>query len=84
MSDEKKNALEKSQPQKPKNTGGNRVARWFRELRSELKKVSWPGRAQVTNNTWVVLVVSSVCAVAVWSFDFVAQTIVRTLIDWVG
>jgi len=89
MSDEKKNALEQPQhtqttPKKVKKPGGNRVARWFRELKSELKKVSWPSKSQVLNNTWVVLVVTSVCAVAVWSFDFVAQLIVRTLIDWVG
>ena len=62
---------------------GGRIRRWFRELRSELKKVSWPSKQQIMNNTWVVLVVTSVCAVAVWGFDFVAQLIVRTLIDFV-
>ncbi|MCL2569556.1 MAG: preprotein translocase subunit SecE [Oscillospiraceae bacterium] len=61
---------------------GGRIRRWFRELRSELKKVSWPSKQQIMNNTWVVMVVTSVCAIAVWGFDFVAQLIVRTLIDF--
>ena len=63
---------------------GGRIRRWFRELRSELKKVSWPSKTQIMNNTWVVLVVTSVCAIAVWGFDMVAGLIVRTLIDFAG
>ena len=27
---------------------GQRVARFFREVRAELKKVIWPGRAEIT------------------------------------
>ena len=53
-------------------------------MRSELKKVSWPSKAHIRNNTWVVMVVTSVCAMAVWGFDYVAQNIVRFLIDIVG
>jgi len=63
---------------------GNRFAKWFRELRSELKKVTWPSRSQVINNTWVAMVVITVCAVVIWGFDYIAQLIVRTLIDFVG
>ena len=77
MSEEKK-------PVKAKKPGGNRVFKWFRGLKSELEKVSWPGFAQMKNNTWVVLVVTGVCAIAVWGFDMVAQLIVRTLIDIFG
>jgi len=84
MSEEKKiaPAPEKKPMKAPKS--GNRVSKWFRGLISELRKVSWPGRAQLANNTWVVLVVTCVCAIAVWGFDFVAQLIIRTLIDFAG
>ena len=34
-----------------------RIGRWFREMRSELKKVTWPTFRQVVNNTAVVLAV---------------------------
>ena len=67
-----------------KRRSGNPIAAWFRGLKSELKKVSWPTRKQVINNTWVVLVVTCVCAIAIWGFDYIASLIVRTLIDLVG
>ena len=63
---------------------GSRIKKWFRELRSELRKVTWPSKAQVINNTWVALVVIFVCAIAIFGFDYVAQLIVRTLIDFLG
>ena len=67
-----------------KKPGGNRLTRWYRELKSELKKVTWPSRSQVINNTWVALVVMGAAAIAIWGFDYVAQLIVRTLINFIG
>ena len=85
MSEEKKVAPASDQkPKKAKKPGGNRIAKWFRELRSELKKVSWPTKAQIINNTWVAVVVMCVCALAIWVFDYVAQLAVRTLIELFG
>ena len=63
---------------------GNRFSRWLREINSERKKVTWPSRKQIINNTWVALVVTTACAIAIFAFDFVAQEIVKTLIDFVG
>ena len=40
---------------------GARISRWFRETKSELKKVVWPTRKQLVNNTAIVL--ASVIAV---------------------
>ncbi|WP_028511262.1 preprotein translocase subunit SecE [Ruminococcus sp. NK3A76] len=37
-----------------KKKGG--ISKYFRDLKSELKKVVWPSRKQVVNNTGVVLV----------------------------
>ncbi|MCL2563513.1 MAG: preprotein translocase subunit SecE [Oscillospiraceae bacterium] len=86
MSEEKKIAPEQKPEKKAKKKkpGGNRVSKWFRELRSELKKVSWPSRAQIINNTWVVLVVTCVCAVAIWGFDYISGQMVSTLIRFFG
>ena len=87
MSEEKKNVPAPASEKKPANAKPSlisRIGKWFSGLKSELKKVSWPSRAQVTNNTWVVLVVTCVCTIAVWGFDYVAQLIVRTLIEFAG
>ena len=34
---------------------GKRISRWFREMKSELKKVVWPTKSQMINNTLIVL-----------------------------
>ena len=48
------------------------VCRYFRELRSELKKVVWPSAHQVLKNALVVVGCVLVVGVFIWLFDFVA------------
>ena len=33
-----------------------RIGKWFKEMKSELKKVQWPTRKQTINNTVIVIV----------------------------
>ena len=33
----------------------NRIAKFFKETKAELKKVSWPTRKQLINNTLIIL-----------------------------
>ncbi|MBR5529028.1 MAG: preprotein translocase subunit SecE [Oscillospiraceae bacterium] len=49
------------------------ICRYFRELRSELKKVVWPTPKQVLKNTLIVLVCVLVVGVMLWLFDTVAD-----------
>lgn len=58
-----------------------RVRRYFRELRSELKKVVWPTPKQVAKNTLIVVACVLVIGVFIWLFDFVAQTGITALIS---
>ena len=60
---------------------GKRIAKWWREMKSELKKVVWPTPKQVTNNTIVALSVMLASAVVIWGFDEFAQLIVRAVIS---
>ena len=61
-----------------------RISRWFREMRSELKKVVWPTPKQTANNTVVALVVMAVSALVIWGFDSLAGAGVNALISLVG
>ena len=63
-----------------KRTWGN-VARYFRELRSEQKKVVWPTPQQVLTNTLVLVARDLVVGVFIRLFDFVAQTGITALIN---
>jgi len=58
-----------------------KVAKWVRELRSELKKVVWPTKSQLINNTVVALVVIFASAVVIWAFDQVASKGVELIIS---
>ena len=61
-----------------------RIKKWFREMRSELKKVIWPTPKQTAKNTGVALVVMAISAVAIWCFDEIAQMIVKAVISIAG
>ena len=54
--------------------------RWFREMKSELKKVVWPSGKETMNNTGTVLLCSLVVGAFIWIFDAVAVLAVNTLI----
>ena len=62
----------------------DRVKKWFRDMKSELKKVVWPTPKQTVNNTIAALVVMAISAVIIWGFDEIAQMIVRAVISLVG
>ena len=57
-----------------------KVRKYFRELRSELKKVVWPTPKQVVKNTLIVGACVLFIGVFIWLFDFVARFGVDELI----
>ena len=54
--------------------------RWFREMKSELKKVVWPSGKETMKNTGTVLLCTLVVGAFIWIFDAVAVLAVNTLI----
>ena len=48
-------ASSKSKAKDSKKKQPNRVAKYFKDLKSEFKKVVWPSKKKVINNTSVVL-----------------------------
>ena len=57
---------------------------WFREMKSELKKVVWPERKTVVKNTGTVLLCSLGIGVCIWIFDFVMVTAVQMILSLFG
>lgn len=57
----------KNEKTKTKKRGGIRL--YFRDLKAEMKKVVWPSRAQVINNTGVVLMVMAIMALFLFGID---------------
>ena len=62
---EKKDKKEKKSKKEP-----NKIVKWFKDLRIEVKKVVWPTKQTVINNTAVVLAVVAGSAIIVGALDF--------------
>ena len=58
----------------------NKTCKYFRELRSELKKIVWPTTEQVLKNALIVAGCILIIGVFIWMFDFVAQVGINGLI----
>ena len=61
-----------------------RVGKWFRDMKSELKKVIWPSKKELSKNTLVSLVAIVVSSVVIWGFDELAQLLVKALLTLAG
>lgn len=48
----------------------NRIMKFFRETKSEMKKVSWPSREQLIRNTGVILAFVAIMTVILSLVDF--------------
>lgn len=55
--------------QKEKVKVGRRISKFFKEIRTEMKKVIWPTRQQLINNTLIVFAACLVVGVVIWVAD---------------
>lgn len=56
------------------------IVKYFKDAKSEFKKVVWPSRKQVFNNTTVVIVSLVVSGIAIWALDSVFSTILMFIL----
>ncbi len=61
-----------------------KVSKWFREMKSELRKVVWPSGKQLLNNTLIVFGAVVVVGVIVFAFDWLAAQGVALLGEVIG
>ena len=57
------------------------ITKYFRELKSELKKVVWPTPKQVVKNTLIVGACVLCVGVFIWLFDYVARFGINALMS---
>ena len=61
-----------------KSKGG--IKKYFRDLKSEIKKVVWPSREKVINNTGVVLAVVAICGAGLFGIDSLLALAIKALL----
>ncbi|MCL4262037.1 MAG: preprotein translocase subunit SecE [Anaerolineae bacterium] len=59
----------------------NPVVKYFREVRGELRKVTWPTPAESRRLTTIVVAVSLAFAIFLWLWDTIFSRIVQLLIE---
>ena len=59
---------------------GSKAAKFFREMKSELKKVVWPTKEQVLKNALIVAGCVLFVGLFIWLFDFFASVLITGLI----
>ena len=59
------------------------IREYFRGIKIELKKVVWPTKSQMVNNTVIVLVCTLIVGICIWVFDAVGGVVVNGLITLV-
>ena len=72
----------RGQQKQPQSKGGGFLAgprRFAKDVRGELRRVSWPDRDQLRQSTAVVLIIVFVLAVYIAAVDLVFQSLVRLI-----
>ena len=79
VSSDKKAKAPKKKDKKP-----NRVLRWLKDLKGELKKVTWPTTKDVVKNVGTVILCVIIVGVFIWVFDFLARAVIDALLQLFG
>ena len=79
VSSEKKAKAPKKKEKKP-----NRLLRWLKDLKGELKKVTWPSLKDVVKNVGIVILCVLIVGVFIWVFDFLARAVIDALLGLFG
>jgi preprotein translocase subunit SecE len=58
----------------------NRIVKYFREARAEMRKVTWPTRQEALHLTGIVLAVTVAMSIILWVLDILFTGVVSALI----
>lgn len=58
----------------------NKAKKFFRETKSEIKKVSWPSKAQLFRNTMVILAFVIIMTVILSVFDMAFEKLLSLIV----
>lgn len=73
---------EKTQEKKP--SVPKRIAKYFRSIKSEIKKIVWPTPKQTTKNMGIVVLVIVLVGVFVFALDVGLNALLELVMDTAG
>ena len=58
----------------------NRTRNYLANVLQELKKVSWPSREELIGSTYVVIIISGILAIYIFTLDTILSNILKLLL----
>ena len=77
----KSSTLSRPAPAKPKDNFVSKSVQFLREVKMELKKVTWPSRKQTIGSTVVVLVLVTIIAFFLGAIDIGLSSLVKVVLQ---
>lgn len=74
-------AQKKAKTPAKKDKKPNRVLRWLKDMKGEMKKITWPSGKDTLRNVLIVVVCVILVGICIWVFDFVAKLVVEALLN---
>ena len=74
----------KAPKEKKKEKKPNPVLRWLKDLKGELKKVTWPTAKDTLKNVGIVILCVIFVGIFIWGFDFLARAVIDALLQLFG
>jgi preprotein translocase subunit SecE len=58
---------------------GQRLMRYFGDVRTELRRVAWPSREEIISSSWIVVITLAIFIVMIAVFDQVSASVIGLL-----
>jgi preprotein translocase subunit SecE len=58
---------------------GQRLTRYLTDVRAELRRVVWPGRAEIISSSWIVVITLAIFIVLIFFYDQISSTVIAFL-----
>lgn len=59
-----------------------KIPLFFREVKIEMAKVSWPTRKELVGASWIVLIATAILTTYIGVLDFILSKAVTKIIQW--
>ena len=60
----------------------NKIGKFFTEIKSEMKKVTWPTRDELKESTKLVIIATFIVTLFVGFIDQILTFVIRRLLGW--
>ena len=74
-------AQKKAKTPAKKDKKPNRLVRWLKDMKGEMKKITWPSGKDTWRNVLIVIVCVIIVGICIWVFDFLAKLVVEALLN---